>query len=235
MNYSCERWSRHCWWYIREAFHSCRNVGRDYCSHILPSSECGRPPPSASTQFLLEALWRVCRFNLPIIPLHHWSLQMHLISTLCELSALTRKPTTHSPDQQILKKEKYFAIKCSAIFERTLLFEGLLGFAPLSSPREQHVDKDEHVAFVEWYRQRKAEVLEEKRVLLPLIFRHKSYTAWPMIETEIRVILLVPHSKHTPSRLKRHSQCMYNLTLRYVSATIVTVEKKKYYVLWVCL
>jgi len=73
-------------------------------------------------------------------------------------------------------------------FERTLLFERLLGFAPLSSPREQHVDRNEHVAFLEWYWQGKAEVLEEKPVLLPLIFRHKPYTAWPVTETEIRVL-----------------------------------------------
>jgi hypothetical protein len=129
-----------------------------------------------------------CRFNVPIIPFNPWSQQTQLITTLCELPARTSKPTTPSPHYQILKQEKYFAIKCSATFERTLLFESHLGFAPSTPSREQHADKNEYVTFVEWYWQGKAEVPEENPVLLPLIFRHNSYTAWPVIETEILVI-----------------------------------------------
>jgi hypothetical protein len=69
----------------------------------VPFPECGRPSSPACTQFIQDALWRVCYFNLAVIPLHRWSLHTHLNSTVCELPARTRKRIAHYPDQQIFK------------------------------------------------------------------------------------------------------------------------------------
>ena len=79
--------------------------------------------------------WTRCgEFVVLIFKLFHYVTDFHFVWITC-----TDEKTYDTFSTSANLKQKYFIIKCYATFERTLAFERLLRYAPLSPPRKQHV------------------------------------------------------------------------------------------------